>query len=120
MIRYQWCACSTSFTTSEARWNRFPPLGIGIRSLALRGPHPVGGMPLGLLCLCLVIVDSIGTHGNDQAKQGVTMNALSRRRFLRGSLIAATGILAAACQPKVVEKVVERTVEVEKIVEKEV
>ena len=48
------------------------------------------------------------------------MNALSRRRFLRGSLIAATGILAAACQPKVVEKVVERTVEVEKIGEKEV
>lgn len=48
------------------------------------------------------------------------MNALSRRRFLRGFLIAATGILAAACQPKVVEKVVERTVEVEKVVEKEV
>lgn len=46
------------------------------------------------------------------------MNALSRRRFLRGSLIAATGVLVAACQPKVVEKVVKETVEVEKVVEK--
>jgi len=46
------------------------------------------------------------------------VNALSRRRFLRGSVIAAAGVLAAACQPKVVEKVVEQTVEVEKIVEK--
>ena len=42
----------------------------------------------------------------------------SRRELLRGATIAATASILAACQPKVVEKVV--TQEVEKVVTKEV
>jgi len=47
---------------------------------------------------------------------------LSRRALLRATMVGAVGVIAAACQPKVVEveKVVKETVEVEKVVEKEV
>jgi len=44
---------------------------------------------------------------------------LSRRELIKRGSIAATGVLLSACQPKVVEKVVEVTREVEKVVEKE-
>lgn len=44
----------------------------------------------------------------------------SRRRFLRAVAGGSAGLLLAACQPAVVEKVVKETVVVEKIVEKEV
>ncbi|MBC7234583.1 MAG: extracellular solute-binding protein [Chloroflexi bacterium] len=43
----------------------------------------------------------------------------SRRSFLRLAAAGAAGAILAACQPKVVEKVVKETVVVEKIVEKE-
>jgi multiple sugar transport system substrate-binding protein len=43
---------------------------------------------------------------------------LTRREMLRSALLAGTGLALAACQPKVVEKVVKETVEVEKEVEK--
>lgn len=46
------------------------------------------------------------------------MNTLSRRHFLRTSLVAAAGVVAAACQPQVVKETV--VVEKEKIVEKPV
>ena len=45
---------------------------------------------------------------------------ISRRQLLKGLGLAAAGTALAACQPKVVEKVVKETVEVEKVVEKEV
>ena len=44
---------------------------------------------------------------------------ISRRDILRAGVIAAAGVAVAACQPKVVEKIVEKTVIVEKPVEKE-
>lgn len=46
------------------------------------------------------------------------MNTLSRRRFLKAAGLGVTASLLAACQPKVVEKIVKETVEVEKEVEK--
>lgn len=52
------------------------------------------------------------------------LSCISRRQLLRALLVSAAGGVAAACQPKVVEKVVEVekvvTQEVEKIVEKAV
>ena len=47
---------------------------------------------------------------------------LSRREFLTGFALAGTGVMVAACQPQVVEKVVKETVVVEgtpKVVEVE-
>jgi ABC-type glycerol-3-phosphate transport system substrate-binding protein len=44
----------------------------------------------------------------------------TRRQFLNRAAILAGGLLTAACQPKVIEKVVKETVFVEKEVEKEV
>lgn len=41
---------------------------------------------------------------------------LTRRTLLRGLGICAAGLLAAACEPKVVEKIVKETVQVEKVV----
>jgi multiple sugar transport system substrate-binding protein len=46
----------------------------------------------------------------------MTSKKLSRREFLRASAVTAAGAALAACQPQVIE----RTVEVEKVVEKEV
>jgi len=45
---------------------------------------------------------------------------LSRRVFLHTAATLAGGVLLAACQPKVVEKIVKETVEVEKIVKETV
>jgi len=45
---------------------------------------------------------------------------LSRRVFLRTAAAFGGGVLVAACQPKVVEKIVKETVEVEKIVKETV
>jgi ABC-type glycerol-3-phosphate transport system substrate-binding protein len=50
----------------------------------------------------------------------MSVKSLSRRSFLGGAAALTTGILAAACQPKVVEKIVQQTVVVtEKEVVKE-
>jgi anaerobic selenocysteine-containing dehydrogenase len=46
----------------------------------------------------------------------MTSKKLSRRDFLRASAVTAAGAALAACQPQVVKE----TVEVEKVVEKEV
>jgi multiple sugar transport system substrate-binding protein len=46
------------------------------------------------------------------------VSIINRRVFLRISAGAGVAVLAAACQPKVVEKIVKETVEVEKQVEK--
>jgi hypothetical protein len=46
------------------------------------------------------------------------MSAISRRNLLKGAALTGGAALLAACQPKVVEKIVERTVMVEKEVEK--
>lgn len=45
---------------------------------------------------------------------------LSRRRLLRSAALAGVGLLAAACQPRVVEKPVKETVVVEKVVKETV
>jgi len=45
---------------------------------------------------------------------------LSRRVFLRTAAAFGGGVLVAACQPKVVEKIVKETVEVEKVVKETV
>jgi multiple sugar transport system substrate-binding protein len=54
----------------------------------------------------------------------MSLKPLSRRSFLGGAAALTTGILAAACQPKVVEKIVEKevtkVVEVEKLVKETV
>lgn len=44
--------------------------------------------------------------------------SLSRRMFLRSAAVSTGAIALAACQPKVIEKIVKETVEVEKEVEK--
>ena len=48
------------------------------------------------------------------------MAKLTRRRFLRHAAFGASAALLAACQPQVVEKVVQQTVEVEKVVKETV
>jgi multiple sugar transport system substrate-binding protein len=48
------------------------------------------------------------------------LNKLSRRVFLRVALATAGSTVVAACQPKVVEKIVKETVQVEKVVKETV
>jgi len=48
------------------------------------------------------------------------MEKVNRRSFLRMASVAAGTTLVAACQPKVVEKIVKETVEVEKVVKETV
>ena len=49
---------------------------------------------------------------------GIEMNKMSKREFLRLGLVSTGAVILGACQPKVVEKIVEQTVVVEKPVEK--